>query len=411
MVKICLKIGTAVLFFTISSVSAQTINEGELTVLQGTDFSTLSDFDNKTMGDFINDGQLIVYSNFNNDGLVTFSPAKTTGLTCFKGSAHAQVISGTEISEFNNVRFESNAVQPAFLLSGIITVYGTSDFYKGIVSNSNLGGTFVFEEDATHDNTNDDSYVEGYVQRKGNNEFQFPVGDGGYFRPLGINKTDTSGNLFKSKYIFENSDSLHSHTQKDDLITLINNTEYWEFESNQSAIDAALTLTWNDGTTPYELTREDADASLAIVRWDDAEEKWKLYTSAVDAQNQTVTAAVEKAGIFTLAKIRKANFDDDIVIYNALSPNGDGLNDYFNITGLEKFAENSLEIYNRYGVKVFEAADYGTNENWFRGISQGRVTLNKGDGLPTGTYFYVLKVKSLNGTYKEKAGYLYINSN
>lgn len=411
MVKICLKISTAVLFFTISSVSAQTINEGELTVLQGTEFSTVSDFDNKTMGDFINDGQFIVYSNYNNDGLVTFTPTLTTGLTYFKGTAHAQAISGAEISEFNNIRFENKVTQPAFLLSGIISVYGNSDFYKGIVSNSNLGGTFVFEENATHDNTNDDSYVDGYVNRHGNNEFQFPVGAGGYFRPLAINQTNSSGSLFKSKYVFENSDALHSHIQKDDLITLIDSAEYWEFESNQSTVDVAITLSWNNGTTPYELTREDADTSLAIVRWDDAEAKWKLYVSAVDSQNQTVTAAIEKAGIFTLAKIRKANMVDDIVIYNALSPNGDGLNDYFKITGLEKFAENSLEIYNRYGVKVFEATDYGTNENWFRGISQGRVTLNKGDGLPTGTYFYVLKVKSLNGTYKDKAGYLYINAN
>ena len=52
----------------------------------------------------------------------------------------------------------------------------------------------------------------------------------------------------------------------------------------------------------------------------------------------------------------------------------------------------------------------GINGNWFRGKSDGRATLKRNDGLPTGTYFYVLKYKTLKGNYKDKAGYLYINN-
>ncbi|MCD0476572.1 gliding motility-associated C-terminal domain-containing protein [Flavobacterium sp. EDS] len=407
MTKTYIKAILSILF--IGKMSAQTINIGEVSILSGTEFATVADFDNKSTGDFINDGQFIVYSNYNNDGLVTFSPKVTSGLTYFKGSAVAQIISGNELSEFNNIKFENRMIQPAFLLSTAISIYGISDFNKGIVSNSNLGGTVVFEANASHRNTNNDSYIDGYVERNGNNDFQFPIGAEGYFRPLAINQTNSTENLFKSKYVFANSDELYPHAKKDDLITLIDANEYWEFESNQSTVDVALTLSWNSNTTPSELIKIDSDHSLAIVRWDDTESKWKFYSSAVDSQNETVTAAVNKSGIFTLGKVKTPNVDD-VVVYNAVSPNDDGYNDYFNITGLEKFPDNTLEIYNRYGVKVFETSNYGANGNWFRGISEGRVTINKGEGLPTGTYFYILKYQVTHGASKDKAGYLYINN-
>lgn len=393
----------------IGKMSAQTLNTGEISILPGTAFATVADFDNKPTGDFINDGQFIVYSNYNNDGLVTFSPTATSGLTYFKGSSEAQIISGNELSEFNNVKFENRMIQPAFLLSTAISINGVSDFNKGIISNSNLGGKVVFEANATHKNANDDSYVDGYVERNGNKEFQFPIGDGGYFRPAAINQTNSTQNLFKSKYVFANSNGLYPHIQKDNLITLINTNEYWEFVSNQSTVDIALTLSWNSNTTPNELTKTDSNHSLVIVRWDEVDSKWKFYSSAVETQNETVTAAVDKSGIFTLGKVRIPQLDD-VVVYNALSPNDDGFNDYFNITGLENFPDNTLQIYNRYGVKVFETSNYGANGNWFRGISEGRATINKGAGLPTGTYFYVLKYRSKQGDSKDKAGYLYINN-
>ena len=144
MTKICLKILTTVLFFIIGKLSAQTINIGEVSILPGTEFATVADFDNKSTGDFINDGQFTVYSNYNNDGLVTFSPKVASGLTYFKGSTQAQIISGGELSEFNNVKFENRMVQPAFLLSAEISIHGVSDFYKGRVSNNNSGGIVVF---------------------------------------------------------------------------------------------------------------------------------------------------------------------------------------------------------------------------------------------------------------------------
>jgi saccharopine dehydrogenase-like NADP-dependent oxidoreductase len=59
--------------FRIEKVFSQTVNTGELSVLSNTQLSTVVDFDNKESGDFLNDGNFYVYSNFKNDGLFTYT--------------------------------------------------------------------------------------------------------------------------------------------------------------------------------------------------------------------------------------------------------------------------------------------------------------------------------------------------
>ena len=68
-----------------------------------------------------------------------------------------------------------------------------------------------------------------------------------------------------------------------------------------------------------------------------------------------------------------------------------------------------MRIYNRWGIKIFEVANYGIDDNFFRGFSSGRVTIKESDKLPSGTYFYVIEYENASGDTKNKAGYLYIN--
>jgi len=61
------------------------------------------------------------------------------------------------------------------------------------------------------------------------------------------------------------------------------------------------------------------------------------------------------------------------------TPNGDGINDTFEIRGLNKFAVNELEIVNRWGNQVYKATNY--QNTW------------TGEGLNEGTYYYILRLK------------------
>ncbi|MGG5601154.1 gliding motility-associated C-terminal domain-containing protein [Myroides sp. C8-3] len=65
------------------------------------------------------------------------------------------------------------------------------------------------------------------------------------------------------------------------------------------------------------------------------------------------------------------------LIPKGISPQGDGLNDTFDIS---HFGGVSLQIFNRYGMKVYEKKNY--KNEWF-GQTNSSTTL-----LPSGTYFY-----------------------
>ena len=98
-----------------------------------------------------------------------------------------------------------------------------------------------------------------------------------------------------------------------------------------------------------------------------------------------------------------------IKVFNAISPNGDSKNERFYIQGLECYPENTVEIYNRWGVLVFERENYNNEDRAFKGVSEGRTTVKKFEALPVGTYYYILKYKDMQSNGHQKAGYLYIN--
>ncbi len=80
-----------------------------------------------------------------------------------------------------------------------------------------------------------------------------------------------------------------------------------------------------------------------------------------------------------------------------ITPNGDDINDYWEIANIDYFETNNLKIFNRWGNEVYSANPY-LNE-WY-GQS------NKGIDLPDGTYFYILKLG--NGT-SDITGYVIIH--
>lgn len=68
----------------------------------------------------------------------------------------------------------------------------------------------------------------------------------------------------------------------------------------------------------------------------------------------------------------------DLVIPNVISPNGDGVNDVFEIDGLQYHPNSILRVYNRWGQQVYYDANY--QNNW------------DGGSLPAGVYYYILEL-------------------
>jgi gliding motility-associated-like protein len=73
--------------------------------------------------------------------------------------------------------------------------------------------------------------------------------------------------------------------------------------------------------------------------------------------------------------------DGNIVIPNAFSPNGDGINDTWQIKLLNSFLNAKVQVFNRQGQLVFNTKGY--SKPW-DGTSNGKP-------LPIGTYYYVIE--------------------
>ncbi|HLZ15999.1 MAG TPA: gliding motility-associated C-terminal domain-containing protein, partial [Cyclobacteriaceae bacterium] len=75
----------------------------------------------------------------------------------------------------------------------------------------------------------------------------------------------------------------------------------------------------------------------------------------------------------------------DIIVYNAVSPFPDGLNDFFNLQYIDEIEDtksNKVVIVDRWGNEVFSIADYNNHDRVFKGLDNG------GRELPSGTYYY-----------------------
>ena len=108
------------------------------------------------------------------------------------------------------------------------------------------------------------------------------------------------------------------------------------------------------------------------------------YTNIV-LSNQGCPASPKAAKIF-----------NPCAIPNGISPNNDGINDCFDIDWLQA---TNIQIFNRYGVKVYEKRDY--RNEWCGSTEDG----NGGEALVTGTYYYVLNIPS----GESLTGWVYVN--
>lgn len=401
------------------TILAQTVNTGEVVVTEGTIFSTESDFNNTATGRFMNDGEVFIYANFNNDGAVDFT--NTGGYTRFQGTT-VQQLSGGNISYFYDVLFDNAASTTAsFELSSDISIDNNANFDTGIVKNDDYGGLLIFEDDADHTGVFDESHVDGLVQKNGDDSFVYPIGDAQLFRYAAISAPDDLADTFSATYYFENpiGNTVNGESPTATVagvITLVNNAEFWTVTNDSGNSDVLLTLSWEEGSTTPEAIAANPQTAIHIVRWDESNQLWVDEGGVVDEAAKTVTTPLrlENYGIFTLGRVKEdLILPGDVVVYNGVTPNADGKNDYFLVDGIQNLANNNVQIFNRWGVKVFETNNYDTNGNVFNGYSEGRITIGGGSQLPTGTYYYVLSYDYSGNENTERikqAGFLYLTT-
>ncbi|WP_375448085.1 SdrD B-like domain-containing protein, partial [uncultured Fibrella sp.] len=170
-----------------------------------------------------------------------------------------------------------------------------------------------------------------------------------------------------------------------------------------------------NGSTDPALVMGDSTSRLAVGATDTLLVRINVLSNGQTGTFFNTVYAVAKAGLETVRDVSTNGMNPDlngnnnptdlneseatplnlplnlqtVFIPEGFSPNGDGINDTFVITGTQGTTV-SLEIFNRWGHRVYYSEDY--KNDWDGKPNTGAQVGNTSNGLPDGTYFYVVKL-------------------
>jgi gliding motility-associated-like protein len=163
--------------------------------------------------------------------------------------------------------------------------------------------------------------------------------------------------------------------------------------------NAAFTLTPNSGQVPIVVSTDNNSTGNGLSylwNFDNGSTSTAIDTSTIYTLGGTydvVLVVVDSLGCRDTARVQITLDNSDLDIPNGFTPNGDMINDVFQIVGLEQYPENKITIFNRWGELVFTAEPYLSD--WDGRCNNPTLVLT-GDKVVDGTYFFVLDLG--NGT-------------
>ena len=117
----------------------------------------------------------------------------------------------------------------------------------------------------------------------------------------------------------------------------------------------------------------------------------------VSGHDQYVYEVCDAVGNCSSATVTIDIFDSPVFIPEGFSPNGDGVNDVLKFGGIDKYPKSELTIFTRTGGIVYMSDDY---QNDWDGTNLAGKPGNF-EKVPTGTFYYVLKLGGTNRTLKK----------
>ena len=332
---------------------------------------------------------------------------ENTGLAGFYGDlplsvsgAFAATFFDLEISNPDNVRLETSlnsSNSTNFFTGNFFTQRAQTDNYLNFLQNTSANGS------------GDISKVDGYAAISNQQNFTFPVGDATQLRQLVLNSNAT--NVFaKCAYFFEDANSpstfpssFNTNTKAASL-GAISTTEFWRLEGS---VASTIQITWNERSN-IDLLVNDV-TRIGIVGWKKSSNQWVRIggNSAVGTIEQGFVQSVS----FIPDDYEVITFGDSLGEATALikpgnylvTPNADGVNDTLIIPETELSPNNSIQIFDRYGLKVFEMNNYTNEFNGF--ATTNNFVISKDEGLPSGVYFYILFLDDIELDFQ---GFLYL---
>lgn len=154
-------------------------------------------------------------------------------------------------------------------------------------------------------------------------------------------------------------------------------------------ITPAACIGANNGAISVVFTSPEISLPLQYI-WSTGDTSSTINQLEVGTYSITVTGA-NGTGVTNTVRLGAIDsVDCRPIFYTSITPNGDGFNDYWHIDNAEFFLRKEVEIFNRYGTRVWRTDDYINLIGSFEGKHQN------GNDLPDGTYFFVADFEGNN---------------
>ena len=273
-----------------------------------------------------------------------------------------------------------------------ITIQTELKLESGILLSGN-GARIIMNETVAVKGGSDLSHIQGPVERSGKGDWLFPIGNGATYLPVEItNVTDPAAKATVTLNELASGQVLTG----DPEVAKLSTKRYWELVLGGGKLDDSkinLPVVGEEGLT--------GDFSLLVVGG--SNNATGSYVSLGQSNlTGTLTAGSvtsERSPSYSFFTVAAIPGEHGIEVFNAVSPNGDGKNEFMKIRNIEFYPDNQVIIVNRWGDRVFEMSGYNNDQKNFRGESN----INGNNKLPGGTYFYSI---NLGDGSPKKTGFL-----
>jgi gliding motility-associated-like protein len=362
--------------------SAQFVNNGSTIIIQNGVILTVNGDFNNNSGSIINLGLITLTGNWSNgDPQGAFNIGSTGSVNLIGAN---QTIGGTQKTIFPNVNLLGTGIKTLNANIDINGVINLNDRQLALASqnleilntsaNSILFSTGFISSDA-----------KGTLYRRTNTtaDYIYPMGSllqGSLrYRPIIVSPKENLNNTYGVSFINDdpNLDGLNRQAKRPDVAE-VNPLYYHILDQRVGASFANFRFLYN--------TTEDGNANQ-LVNWI----RFNLWEKAGISNPEDLTTVPNINKLMTFSSLERisklpmalaiiGDNNNPITFYNSFSPDGDGINDRWEIRNIDLFPDNELSILNRWGSEIYRAKNYSNANAW------------DGLGLNNGTYFYVLKV-------------------
>ena len=347
--------------------SAQTVNRGAvISIKPNTTLSIKTDFTNN--GTVINNGNLVIAGRWQNNEEYD---AGSGGITF--NSDIEQVINHNDQS-FSHLTI-SGGGQKIFLAN--ITIENELIFEDGILTSQN-DAHIVFTPGSKIIGGSDVAHINGRVYHQGSGNLLFPIGNGVTYLPVTLNDVPANSHVGIEVQNIPAGTSLNTRAPLVDIVS----ENIWVLDVVQGNL-ASSTITLPLHNPPAGLKNE----TVVVAQSPSMTEPFEgLGQSAFVGTGQSGFVTSLKGPVESFVTLATSEGGGKVLVFNGVSPDGDGLNDYWHIENIDKLPDaqpNKVTIFNRWGDSLWSANNYDNVTNVFTG----------GD-LPAGTYFYKIEFAS-----------------